>query len=122
MEQGKDPYTQEIFFKKRSNQRFANSLNRIRYNNLKAKSKRNAMAPVNTKLFRNRKILETILGAQKEVTVSRDYLLGSGFSFDYFSYQKEINNVVYFGIYEFGIARLGDNNYKIIRLLNGQTV
>lgn len=122
METGKDPYTQENFIKKRSNQKFANSGNRIRYNNLKAKKVRYAMAPVNIKLQRNRTILEKILGTQKEVTASRDFLLGSGFSFEYFSYQKRINDLVYFGIYEFGIAILEDKRYRIIKLLDEQNV
>lgn len=80
------------------------------------------MAPVNIKLQRNRTILEKILGAQKEATVSRDFLLGSGFSFEYFSYQKRINDLVYFGIYEFGIAILEDKRYRIIKLLDEQNV
>ena len=122
MEQGKDPLTQEMFIKRRSNQKFANPRNRIRYNNLKAKNIRYAMAPVNIKLHCNRNILAKILGSQKQVTMSRDYLLGSGFSFEYFSYQKKIDDVVYFGIYEFGIAFIGDSNYRIIKLLNGQTI
>ena len=122
MEQGKDPLTQEIFTKMRSNQKFANPRNRIRYNNLKARNKRYAKSHVDSKLDRNRTIMGNILGTQKEVTVSKDYLLGSGFSFEYFSYQTKINDIVYFGIYEFGIARLGNNNFKLIKVVNGQNV
>ena len=119
MEKGKDLLTEEFFVKRRSNQKFANASNRIRYNNLKARKKRTAKASIDRKLDRNRTILQNILGTQKEVKVSKDYLLGSGFSFGYFSYQKMINNVMYFGIYEYGITSLGNNSFTIIRIFNG---
>ena len=118
MEQGKDPYTQEVFVKKRSNQRFANPGNRIRFNNLKARRKRYAKSFIDSILDRNRIILGKILGSQKEVTISKDYLLGTGFVFEYFSYQTTIDDQMYCGIYEFGIAKLTGNNYKIIRIVN----
>ncbi len=120
METGKDLLTQQSFYKKRTNQKFATPQNRIRYNNRKARRKRAAKAYIDRKLDRNRTILERILSGKKEVTVSRDYLLGSGFDFNFISYHTKVDNVIYDGIYEFGITKLvGTVNYKIKYLQNG---
>jgi len=116
MDSAKDLLTQEVFYKKRNNQKFANSRNRIRYNNLKARGKRSAKAPVDRRLDTNRNILKRILGDNKETVVSKDFLLGAGFLFQYFSYQQQVNGLTFAGIYEFGITRTSDNKYKIIKL------
>lgn len=118
MENGKDPLTQEIFRRKRTNQKFVRAENRIRYNNNKARKKRSAKAFIDRKLDHNRNILDRILGDRKEVTVSRDYLLGSGFSFDYFNYQKEVDKHMYAGIYEFGVTKVDPSHFKITKLSN----
>jgi len=119
MEKGKDPLTQEMFYKKRTNQKFARPENRIRFNNLKARKKRSAKSPFDKLLDRNRTVLERILNGKDEATVSKDFLLGSGFYFGYWLYQKSIDNTTYSGIYEFGIAKIRDGVYKIIKLKNG---
>ena len=122
MEQKKDLLTQELFFKRRSNQKFASAQNRIRFNNIKAREKRLAKAPFEKVLDNNRTIMGKILGTKPEKTVSRDFLLGAGFSFDFFTYQREHSGINYSGIYEFGIAKLSDGNYKIIKFNNGQVI
>ncbi len=122
MQQAKDLLTQEVFVKRRSNQKFANSQNRIRYNNRKAQMKRTAKAFVDGPLDQNRTILGRILAGREEITVSRDFLLGSGFTFDYFSYQKMDDDQMYAGIYEFGVAKIGESTYKIKKLRDGQSV
>jgi hypothetical protein len=121
MENAKDLLTQEEFIKKRSNQKFGSSKNRIKYNNLKAREKRIKKAPVDKILDQNRKVLSSIIGDKIELIVSKDYLLGAGFSFNYYSFLKEVNEVNYFGIYEFGIAKTSDDKYKIIKFNHGQT-
>jgi hypothetical protein len=77
MENGIDLLTQEEFTKQRSNQKFASSKNRIRYNNLKARKKRITKGPIDRTLDQNRTILSRILGDKTEIVVSRDYLLVS---------------------------------------------
>lgn len=119
MEQSKDLLTQEVFYKRRSNQKFASAKNRIRYNNIKAGKKRQSKAPYEKALDSNRTILCRILGSRPEITVSKDFLLGAGFSFGYFTYQRAFSGNNYSGIYEFGIAKLSDDNYKIIKFNNG---
>ena len=119
MEKGKDPLTQEFFIKKRTNQKFAKPENRIRYNNFKARRKRAAKSHIDKLLDRNRTVLERILNGKDEATVSKDFLLGSGFFFGYFQYQRSIESIPYSGIYEFGIARIRDGVFKIIKFKNG---
>jgi hypothetical protein len=91
MENIKDPLTQEGFTRHLSNQKFASSKNRIRFNNIKARKKREIKAPVDRILDQNRKILSGIIRDKVEIIVSKDYLLGAGFSFHYYSFIKEIN-------------------------------
>ena len=98
MENARDLLTQEEFIKQRSNQKFASSKNRIRYNNLKAWKKRISKSPIDRMLDQNRTILSRIIGDKPEIIVSRDYLLGAGFHFAYYSFNKEVNGVNYFGI------------------------
>lgn len=62
MEQARDLLTNELFYKSRSNQKFANRKNQIRYNNIKAYKKRKAKAPTDKILDKNRAILKKVLG------------------------------------------------------------
>jgi hypothetical protein len=120
MEKARDLLTQEEFSKQRNNQKFSSSNNRIRYNNLKARQKRATKAPIDRKLDQNRTILNRIIGNNLEIIVSKDYLLGAGFSFNYYSFLKEVNGVTFSGIYENGIARTSDDKFKIIKFDHGQ--
>ena len=121
MENSKDPLTQEEFVKRRSNQKFATSNNRIRFNNQKARQKRIMKGFVDKILDQNRKVLSRIIGDKTEIIVSKDFLLGAGFSFNYYSFIKEISGVPYSGIYEYGIAKMPDDRFKIIKFNNGKT-
>lgn len=113
--QAKDPLTAELFIKRRNNQKFATRQNQVRYNNIKAQKKRDAKLPIERILDKNRTILKKILGDGKEKLISRDFLLGMGFSFGYLLYHKSIDGVTYAGIYEFGITKTTNDNYKIIK-------
>jgi hypothetical protein len=115
MENVKDPLTQEEFVKRRSNQKFATSNNRIRFNNQKARQKRLTKAPVDKKLDQNRKILSRILGDKSEIIVSPDFLRGAEFHFSYYSFSKQVDGLTFSGIYEFGIAKISDDKFKIIK-------
>jgi hypothetical protein len=121
MENAKDLLTQEEFIRQRSNQKFASSKNRIRFNNLIARQKRLMKGSVDRKLDQNRTILSRIIGDKPEIIVSRDYLLGAGFHFAYYSFNHEIKGVTYSGIYEYGIAKTSDDKFKIIKFNHGQT-
>lgn len=121
MENAKDLLTQEEFIKHRSNQKFASSRNRIAYNNQKARKKRITKGPIDKLLDLNRTILSRIIGNKTEIIVSRDYLLGAGFNFSYYSYIREVTGVTYSGIYEYGITKTFDGSFKIIKFSHGQT-
>jgi hypothetical protein len=114
MEKTIDPQTQEEFIKLRNNQRFASSKNHIQFNNNKARQKRLIKASVDKILDKNRTILNRILGDKRETIVSKEFLKGAEFSFNYYSFLTKVNEVNYFGIYEFGIANIFDGNYKVI--------
>ena len=120
MESAKDLLTQEEFIKHRSNQKFASARNRITYNNQKAWKKRITKGPIDKLLDLNRTILNRIIENKTEITVSRDYLLGAGFNFSFYSYIREVNGVTYSGIYEYGITKTNDGRFKIIKFSHGQ--
>ncbi len=115
MEKAKDLLTDEEFVKRRNNQRFASRQNQIRYNNMKAQEKRNIKSQVDRVLDKNRTILQKLLDGKTETTRSRDFLLGAGFCFRYYSFHKDIGGTPYAGIYEFGIAKQQNDQYHIIK-------
>jgi hypothetical protein len=57
-----------------------------------------------------------LLDGKTETTKSKDFLLGAGFCFGFFSFHKDIEGTVYAGIYEFGITKLQDDQFHIIKL------
>ncbi len=115
MEKGTDPLTGEVFIKKRSNQVFASRENQIRYNNRKAGHKRKVKSRVDRKLDKNREILKSVLGDQKEVTKSKDFLLGAGFHFGCQTHSIRKGDITWQCVYEFAYAGDSSNSYKIIR-------
>ena len=61
-----DPYTEEAFFPKRSNQVFATPQNKMRYHNERAKEYRDETKKVRSRLDRNNKLFESLLGDNKK--------------------------------------------------------
>ncbi|MBL4653910.1 MAG: hypothetical protein JKY53_13765 [Flavobacteriales bacterium] len=116
MQTAKDPLTGESFLKQRSNQVFANRENQIKYNNLKALQKRQAMAEVNTILNKNRSILKSTLNGNKEVVKSLDFLLGAGFNFGCSTHTIKHNDKKWNCIYDFAYLLMGNKQFKIIQL------
>jgi hypothetical protein len=76
---------------------------------------------VDRMLDQNRTILSRIIGNESEIIVSKDYLLGAGFHFAYYSFNPVIKGITYSGIYEYGIAKTSDDKFKIIKFNHGQT-
>jgi hypothetical protein len=111
-----DPYTHEIFYAKRKNQRFANRKNQIAYNNQKAKYIRDLMAKIDNHIRNNWKILVDNLKEDEFVISTKDYLLGCGYNFKFFNYQIFIEGERYFCIYNYGITMIESGLYKIIKL------
>ncbi len=119
MERAKDLLTEEWFDKRRNNQKFVNRENQVRYNNNKAQQRRNVTSFFDRQMNQNRKILLNILGKKNEITKSRDFLLGAGYNFKYFMYIRPVSGLDYTGIYEFGITKMNETDYHIIRFEHG---
>ncbi|KZS39731.1 hypothetical protein AWE51_08755 [Aquimarina aggregata] len=108
-----DPWTNIEFSKNRSNQKFECKENQIRYNNEKAKQKRNAMATINKTLNNNRNVLQSILGDRQSVQRSRDFLLGAGYHFGISTHSLKIKGILWNCVYEYGITKIADQQFKI---------
>ena len=77
----KDPYTGEVFIPLRSNQKFANRINQIAFNNAIARENRRVKSPILLVLNTNHKVLIKALGSKDSTIKSKDFLLGAGFNF-----------------------------------------
>lgn len=115
-EKRKDPFTGEEFYPKRNNQKFANRKNQIAFNNKKARLLRETQFPVNTALKQNLNILKVILAGRNSIEVSKTYLLGAGFNFQFYNRTLKKDGVKYQCIYNYAICLLENGNYKIIKM------
>ena len=109
------PYTKKTFFG-RSNKIYYDSKVQQDFNNMKAKKKRLAKSPVDKALDKNRNILMLILNDESEVVRSKDFLLGAGFDFKYFSRSTRMGDKPCQVVYEFCVIHLNEDHYKIKRL------
>jgi len=111
-----DPYTGETFTPKRNNQFFALPENQIAFNNRKAAIKRKEKANIDKPLDKNRRILKQLLGTEKAIMKSKEFLLGSGYNFRYFTHQVLVENEKADCIYEYVIKKKENQNYLIWKL------
>ena len=111
-----DPYTGEIFYAKRKNQRFASRKNQIAFNNDKAKDIRDLMAKIDNHIRNNWNILIDIHKEEEFALRTKDYLLGRGYNFKFFHFETFIDGKRYFCIYNYGITMIDSGLYKIIKL------
>jgi len=110
-----DPLTGENFVPHRTNQKFVSRKNQIAFNNRKARQKRRAEIPYDSKLKHNRKVLKQILVNEKETIRSRDFLKGAGFDFRFFHSTSAKDDSVIYYIYEFNVEMLPNGTYHIKR-------
>lgn len=97
-----DPYDGVVFIPKRANQIFVNRANQIAFNNEKARKAKESTKDIDKSLKKNRLICERLLkGNNNPVTVSRDFLFGTGFNINVYTMTLRINNNRGIGIYEF---------------------
>lgn len=113
VEKRKDPLTGELFYPKRYNQKFANRENQIAFNNLKARKKRHEKIDTDRILDKNREILKKLLGIKSEIEKSKDFLLGAGFNFNYFSAIFKVREITLYAVYEFTLYLNENDKYKI---------
>jgi hypothetical protein len=111
-----DPLTEEKFIPKRTNQKFSCRKNQVAYNNLIARRKRKRKMPFDKALEQNRTILERILKDNNEITVSKDFLLGAEFDFQFFNRGFVRGGVNYQCVYEYAFTLLENGKYKIYKM------
>lgn len=113
MEIAIDPYTQEEFVKTRSNQVYANRENQIKHNNLKAREKRQALSAVNNVLHENLKVLQKVLGGEKQTIKSHEYLLGAGFNFGCITHLRQEDENQFYCVFNYGYRKLNTTQFEI---------
>ena len=115
MIQRTDPHTGEVFYAKRTNQRFASRKTQVAYNNAKAKELRDNMTEIDNQIRKNWQIISNVLEDEEVAIKSRDFLLGCGYNFNFFNNQRIDNGNRYFGIYDFCLRRLENDSYELIK-------
>ncbi|TSA37707.1 MAG: hypothetical protein D4R64_05025 [Porphyromonadaceae bacterium] len=115
---GKDPFSGQAFTKKSETQRFSSRENQIKYNNRKATERRRTLSDYWKVLTRNRDILNRTLGDKAEHTVSRDFLIGAGYDFMFFTHTGIQLADKVMGVFEYGLKPLSGDRYKVIRFRN----
>lgn len=108
-----DPFTGEKFVPKRSNQIFASSNNRIKYNNQRAGQFRKDIEWIIKPTMKNFKILEDLLKNQKENIFHKEYLLGKGYSFDIITHYDSYEENQYPCLLDYMIIKLNSEKIKI---------
>ena len=120
MIQRTDPYTGEAFYARSTNQRFASRKNQVAHNNAKAKELRDQMTEIDNQIRKNWQILSDVLDDLNKVNKSKYYLLGRGYNFNFFNNQRIDNGNRYFGIYDFGLRRLDNGTYELIKFTSDE--
>jgi hypothetical protein len=110
-----DLLTGEPFVPKRDTQKFATRGNAIKYNNLKAKERREEIKYIQVPLKLNFEILKNELGKEPEKIFSVNYLLGAKFNFAIHTHRRTVGNVAWPCIYNFMIEKIDRENIKIVR-------
>ena len=112
-EQRTDPYSGEGFIPSRYNQKFATRKNQIAFNNHKARVIREKKKPIDSVLEINRKVLLKVLNGKESTIKSKEYLLGSGFDFNFFNRSFEKDGAYYQCVYNYAVTKEKDSRYRI---------
>ena len=111
-----DPLTGESFRPKRRNQKFANAINRMRYNNNLQYEKRLLKSFVDKALSKNFDIIHSLLDNKKSITITERELLEKGYDFMYFTHYARVEDNYHCCIYKYVILEISEKTYKIINL------
>jgi hypothetical protein len=98
----KCPFSNEYFEPKRTNQKFACALNRIKYHNEIARKKRRITRSIDYTLSNNWNILLKQLAESNKAVRSREFMRGAGFNFNFFQRAYKDDNEVIYRIYNCG--------------------
>lgn len=108
-----DPYTGQEFIPMRFNQVYSSRATQIAANNSKARKKRHQKSLVDRKLDKNREILISVLGNNDSIQKSKEFMLGAGFDFMFFSQSAAVGKFKCQFVYEYYIIDHGDAMYTI---------
>lgn len=89
----------------RSNQKFANAKNRIRFHNEKRKENMQARALIDTKLHKNYNILLELMAEENNRDFNIEFLKGKGYSFGVLTHYQKFQNQNYPALYNFLMIR-----------------
>ena len=110
-----DPYTQEEFSPKRSNQIFATPQNKMMFHNERAKEYRDETKKVRSRLDRNNKLFEALLGDNKKARFHVEYLKGKGADLKAVTRFFQIRDEIVYRVFDFSFRYdQKDKNYVII--------
>lgn len=112
----KDPLTGQTFVPKRSNQRFATSYNRKKFNNQIANDLRKEREYIFGPLNKSHRLYIKLMEGKNEGEFSFDYLDGYGLKFNTFTHHKLINGVQVPCVFEFALyIDASSRTVKIVR-------
>jgi hypothetical protein len=110
-----DPYTHEKFFPKRSNQVFATPQNKMMFHNERAKEYRDETKKVRSRLDRNNKLFESLLGENNKARFHVEYLRGKGADLKAVTRFFQIRDEIVYRVFDFSFRYdQKDKNYVII--------
>jgi hypothetical protein len=116
-----DPYTQEEFFTKRSNQVFATPKNKMMFHNERAKEYRDETKAVRSRIDRNNKLFASMLGNRIKVRKHVEFLKGKGVDLKAVTRVVQIGDEIIYRVFDFCFRYdKEDENYVIIsrKLIN----
>ena len=110
-----DPYTQEKFFPKRSNQIFATPQNKMKFHNERAKEYRDETKAVRSRLDRNNRLFDSLLGNRMKVRKHVEFLKGKGVDLKAVTRVVQIGDEISYKVFDFSfLYDKEDENYVII--------
>jgi len=100
----------------RSDKKFCNDYCRGVYNNVLKSPVNNNIRNINNTLSKNRRILESLMPADKiNIKVPKDILITQQFAFNYYTQSRPAKNGTYFYCYDYGYLELDNNIILIVR-------
>ena len=110
------PFCKREFVSRRYNQVYCSAQCRTTHHNTKARKIRDKTKAYANGLYTNRKILASLFKEKESENVfSEDYLKGAGYNFNLLTHTlSDKKNVVYNFCFDFALAALDNNRYKIV--------
>lgn len=89
--------------KGRADKKFCDDYCRNEFHNNRNSDRNNGVRSINNILYRNRRILESVLqNTDRSITISRSRLLEKGFDFQYYTHHyRTVDGIVYCSCYEY---------------------